>query len=159
MICTKFDEYFEWLGLIKREAPWVVELSNGEVVYQDDYRGEYLLFKGEYGHDNRRSWDILKDYISANNLYIHKMYLKNYNNIVEPLPLDADGYFFKKGALGKLFSSTTRQYAIIGYYDKATKKTKTFKYALPDLLLVEFDERIVDINTPSLILRKEYNSV
>lgn len=151
-VCKEKDIYFEWLAYIRREGHFSAQLANGEIIFQDDYRAEC-----EHNTlpvpDLSKSWDRLRRYLKQEKVWIKNLWLQNLNNIVKPLPDDADGYFFKKGAIGQLFADHSRQFYIIGYLDLRTKTVKTFKYGVPELLLLETEERDIKMDDPCLIVR------
>jgi hypothetical protein len=155
-LCTTKDIYFEWLAYIRREAHFSALLSNGEVIYQDDYRAECEHNKEPIPVPDK-AWDRLRSYISQNNLWIKNIRLQNLDNVVEPLPDDAHGFFFKKGAIGALFSQQLSHFYIIGYVDLKTKTVKTFKYGVPELLLLETEERPLKKDDSCVILRPGLN--
>jgi len=66
---------------------WVVELDNGESVYQDDERP---------GISPASAWQRLKQYVADNSLSIVRMKLvfRSHEEEIEP----ADGYFYCKAA-------------------------------------------------------------
>lgn len=151
-LCTSKDIYFEWLAYLKREAHWSASLTSGDTIYEDDYREECP-------HNTlpipsiSKAWDRLRIHVSKENVWIKNLWLQNLDNVVKPLPDDADGYFFKKGAIGQLFADYSRHFYIIGYLDIRKKIIKTFKYGVPELLLLETEDRKVDMSDPCLIVR------
>lgn len=151
-VCKEKDIYFEWLAYIRREGHWSTRLTNGEVVYQDDYRAE-CEHNTQPVPNLAKAWDRLRIYLKDSNVWIKNLWLQNLDNVVKPLPDDADGYFFKKGAIGQLFADYSRQFSIIGYLDLRAKVIKTFKYAVPELILLETEERPIKLDDPSLIVR------
>lgn len=152
MVCKEKDVYFEWLAYIRREAHFSAQLDNGEIIFQDDYRAECEHNTQEVPQEPK-AWERLRGYVKQNGIWIKNLWLQNLDNIVKPLPDEADGYYFKKGILGQLFSDHTRHFYIIGYLDLRTKKVKAYKYGVPELLLLETDEREVKIDDPCLIIR------
>lgn len=143
MICNLYDKnYFE------DKSIWVVELSNGEIVYQDDGKNSDI----EYS-----AWIRLKTYILENNLTIKKMYIRFRSNIIYPLEDNAEGYFFSIGIIGMMSSSDNINFYIVG----SLKKDKVYikKIKVPELIV--FDEEERDANKCSdnqLILNKKENN-
>lgn len=126
------------LDLYERQTRWVVELNNGERVYQDDNRP---------GMDPPQAWLRLKNYCESNGLKITGMWIQFRTNIVE-LPKNALGYFFSKGVSGIAFSedSTYETYnvgTLIG------DRVHCITYRCPELIierdrLRELDDRMVE---------------
>jgi len=151
-VCTTKDIYFEWLAYIRREAHFSALLTNGQTIFQDDYRAECEHNK-EPIPTEPKAWDRLRSYVNENKIWIKNLRLQNIDNVVEPLPDDAHGYYFKKGAIGALFSDAVNHFYIIGYVDLAKKIVKTFKYGVPELMLLETEDRELKKGDPCVILR------
>jgi hypothetical protein len=79
-ICTIPDEYTED-GLITQ---WVAELTDGQVVYRDDFRP---------GCSPPIAWTRLKQYCEHYGLGVKRLWLKNRDHFETPVPNDAEGYY------------------------------------------------------------------
>lgn len=96
-ICKVVDEHVQ-------DLRWVVELDNGEVIYQDDFRP---------GLEQPSAWIRLGDYVRENNLKIVGMEFQFRSHKVV-LERDAEGYYFAKGALGFAGASETYHHFVAG---------------------------------------------
>lgn len=87
-VCKELDEYI----FDKDETIWIVKLSNGEKIYQDD---------GRYG-TNDKAWLRLKKYCYLNELNIENVSI-NFRSHTEFLfENDGDGVFFRRGILAQI---------------------------------------------------------
>lgn len=80
-LCTQPDEFLE------EKAIWIVTLSDGTKVYQDDDRP---------GVDEPSAWIRLGHYLREAGLGIVGMELRFRSHVV-PLPSDVPGYYFARG--------------------------------------------------------------
>lgn len=140
MICKTFDkEYFE------EKTYWIVELSNGETVYQDDGKNENC---------EHSAWIRLKKYIEDNNLSINKFYVRFRSNIIYPLQENCDGYFFSIGIIGMMSSEENVNFYILGYV--LNNKVMIKKIKIPELIVFDEEEReISNCSEQQLILNKK----
>ena len=120
MICKVKDEYIN-------EIPhWIVILSNGETIYQDDRHGN--------------SWLYLKNYVINNELKIERLCLEFRSNMVETLR-NQDGYFFINKASKNFYGQESLMY-IIGYLKDCVVYTES--YEIPSLVLMESGSRTME---------------
>lgn len=105
------------------QAHWVAQLSNGELIYQDDNR------PGKYPES---AWLRLKKYIEDNQLKIDNLWLRFRSNQVKCLPEKAEGYYFCKAAGGMLGSTLTVHCYMLGYLTK--DKIVVYSYKVPELM-------------------------
>lgn len=137
---------FEYDDYISENTCFVAALSDYSVVYGDDFR---------YGK-NDFAWRRLKKYCEQNNLCVVKLNLRLRSHwVVTPLPENAEGYWFRLGALCNLANGQTQLMYKVGYTDGA--KLYKFGYTSPELELQEEETMVVDLdlNDESLILRGE----
>lgn len=87
-VCKYLDEFI----IDKDETIWVVELSNGEKIYQDD---------GRYGFYDK-AWLRLMDYCYNNNLKILKLWITFRSHTEFIFENDGDGIFFRQGILAQI---------------------------------------------------------
>lgn len=118
-----------------REAIWVAELDNGEIIYQDDYRPEF-----DQQDVTNKAWNRLKRYCLSKNLKIVDMYLKFWDNEVRPLPRNCSCYYFKR-RFGGVAGGFQQKYMILGFYQEDLDRFKIFCYTIPELQLFEVEER------------------
>ena len=117
-LCTTFDEFIE-------DKPiWIVKLSNGETIYQDDYR-PYIY--------PQSAWLRLSNFIKVNpGIKIVELYLKFRSHYESPLEKNEDGYFFSKKASTTWDSPITTGSYLIGYLKNEVVKIQEWK--VPELL-------------------------
>ena len=128
MICTYYDkEYFE------NKTCWVVELSDGTIIYQDDGKDLNL----EYS-----AWIRLKQYLQENNLKINHIFVKFRSNVLDIIPKNKEGYFFSIGIIGMMSSTQNVNFYLIGYIED--NKVNIKKIRVPELIV--FDEEVRDIS-------------
>jgi hypothetical protein len=114
-----------------RKPVWIANLSNGEVLYQEDYNGE----------DEPIAWLRLKKKIESEGLKIENFGLKYCDNEVWLGP--AEGYYFTNGAAAYMHGPTF-YLKNIGKIENNKLKVRT--YRCPELLLVDEDEREINEN-------------
>lgn len=107
------------------DARWEAVLSDGRRAIMDD---------GRAGLSVNSAWLRLKAYLADNpSLRINELLVRFRSHVVSPLPRDAAGYVFLKGALGSpSFTKTVDQF-LIGFLDD-TNQVVYVKYNLPELL-------------------------
>ncbi len=130
MVSKERDEYIND-AFNKRDAIWIVKLSNGEYIYQDDNRP---------GIQPNSAWVRLKQYCEKNNLKIVSFDIEFRSNKIE-FPRNADGYFFSRAIGAWLGESSNEQFAV-GVIDKNQVHIQYFQ--IPELYLIREDKR--DIN-------------
>lgn len=101
-VCTKIDPYVGEFS--DGNAMWVVELSDGEVVFQDD---------GRPGVKEHSAWIRLREHCEDNDLYIKSMKIKFRSNEIE-IGTGDEGYYFCKGVSGQMFGGSTRHLYMAG---------------------------------------------
>ena len=117
---TKLLDYYRHSHKEVDDVVWGVELSNGEIVYQNP-------------EEETPSWFSLKDYLKENNLLITRMWIQFREN-VQHLPPNRDGYYYCKGAAGSPVSPT-EQYYVVGFLG-GTTIYKSW-YHVPALVITE----------------------
>lgn len=140
MLQTKDPAYYFSLYHNHLEANWKAVLSNGEVWYQADHiRGD--------------SWAQLQEYCAANKLTLEHFVLEFYDNVLNILPPNAEGYFFRRGILSEIMSESLgdnistpfqgkrSKTFIIGYWKDGLLYTYVVK--IPELLVM-FGEEVRD---------------
>tara|TARA_R110002020_G_scaffold406830_1_gene616979 strand:- start:739 stop:1191 length:453 start_codon:yes stop_codon:yes gene_type:complete len=118
-VTKELDSYVNQYG--DNNPIWIVTLSNGETVYQDDDRPEV---------EPASAWLRLKTYCQENDLHIESMKIKNRSNVVET-NAGADGYFFCKGAGGYMFGEETFLSFSIGTLENGELKVR--RWSLPEI--------------------------
>lgn len=135
-ICTVDDEF------IRDNMRWVVVLSNGKTVYQDDNRP---------GLEEPSAWIRLRNYCKSKNVFITEMWLQFRSNRILIEPKNAAGYFFVKSAWGVWGDDVTYQAYVMGVVVGNEIRTTTWK--IPELEPVQTDTRPLDSDSLCLILR------
>lgn len=120
------------------EAYWVAELSNGETIYQDDYRD---------GVNPPSAWERLGIYCSEKNLDILKLSVK-WRSQNFTIGQTTDGFFFCRSILGNINSKDSIHYYILGTLQNGV--LRTVKYRVPDMAKCE--EEVRDENTAGICL-------
>jgi|15BtaG_2_1085339.scaffolds.fasta_scaffold00003_134 hypothetical protein len=139
-ICTEPDQYVN--DRFEGHTHWIIELSNGQTVYQDEDRPD---------HDPS-AWVRLKNHCQENNIHIVKMYLR-FRSHKEFLPDNAQGYFFVKVARGNWGSTKTLHKYIVGHIDD-DGILHTTKYRIPELLPENHERRKWKPEDLSVIVKK-----
>lgn len=120
---------------------WIVTLSNGETVYQDDDRPDAIPAS---------AWQRLGNYCRDNGIYITSMKIKNRSH-VETVGEGGDGYYFCKAAGKFLFDGRTDHSFIVGVLDNG--KLRVRKWNLPEIVPEEFEDRKAIDTDPCLIAK------
>lgn len=129
MVCTQEDDFTEECR-DKALARWVVELSDGTKVYQDDNRPSL---------QEKSAWKRLNLYLRERYLNIINIWLEfRSNSVTDIVPKNARGYFFCKKLSCDMGEKERNNY-VIGYIEGDKIKTKT--YQVPELILIEVGER------------------
>jgi len=102
MICTERDDFI--VQYQEMMPSWTVVLNSGLIVYQDDGRPDI---------EPRSSWERLYNYCQKTGDHIVDMSIQFRTNRY-PLPPNADGYYFSKGARGGFGMSKTMQLFFVG---------------------------------------------
>ncbi len=108
------------------EANWKILLSDGSIVYQDDVSS---------------TWSNLQEYCREKRVWPIHLTLEYYDNVLNILPPNAEGYFYRQGILTEFMCSMMggdaplqgrrSKTAIIGYFKEDTLFTYTIM--LPEL--------------------------
>lgn len=125
-ICTECDNFIR--DYQEMNPHWIVWLSSGLAVYQDDGRPGF----------SKSAWERLHDYCKENNDYIVDMSF-GFRDNKRSLPSKADGYFFCKGAMGCFGMKKTIQHYIVGTL-KDNKLVVT-RWRVPEMFEQETEQR------------------
>jgi hypothetical protein len=141
-ICTNEDPFVYALQDEKRTAVWVADLSDGTIVYMDD---------GRPGLE-RSAWLRLCKHCRQKGLWVKRLHVKFRSNRADPLPLDAQGYYFSHMALGGFGFTDTLQFYLIGAL--TNQKVRLYKIQVPELIIAECEDRSLgEIYQEALISR------
>lgn len=137
MVSFEFDPFIK----DKDKTIWIATLSDGRVVYEDEYRPEYT----EY-----RAWIRLGQFCKENNLYVKKMSIK-FRSHIEEMKESDEGYFFRRGALGShgAIKKTTRHFYLTG--PVICGKIHVENWLVPELILEESEVRDIEGNRDGII--------
>lgn len=129
-VCTALDKWMEdtWV----HSTRWIVELSNGETVWQDD---------GRPGMEES-AWVRLKNYCEANDLKIKNLKLKFRNNMPDVVYEGGDFFFSKLLRASFISSKGTAKndhFYLIGVTEG--DKVHIDKWLVPALVVEESFER------------------
>lgn len=136
-ITTKIDDFIR----DKDSTIWIVKLSNGLTVYQDDDR-EGL---------EPSAWIRLGNYCRENKVSIVEMSIK-FRSHEELVGSNAEGYFFRRAILGGIGLNRkekpiNRHYFLVGILKDGQVHVK--KWQVPEIHLIEEDVR--DPNDENLV--------
>ena len=143
----KQDDWFT-----QEEAHWVVDLSNGERIWQDDNRPE--IFPAS-------AWLRLRQYLEETSADIIRMFIQFRSHIEFPLPENAEGYYFAKGSLAFLEDNSTMNLAVLGYLDN--EKGYITQWDLPTLTRIGTEvrslEQVMAGGPEHLIINRRANGI
>ena len=139
-VSKSLDGYVNQYG--DKNPMWIVELSNGETIYQDDERP---------GKEPSSAWKRLKTYCEKNDVHIVNMKIKNRSN-VQDIGSNHDGYFFCKSAGAFMFGDETIHSFIIGTLDEGRLRVR--KWVTPEMSPDRLEERNPFANPECLITKK-----
>ena len=139
-VSKKLDSYVNVYG--DNNPMWIVELSNGETVYQDDDRP---------GIEPASAWKRLNTYCDAHDVHVVKMNVKNRSHM-ENVGEGDDGYFFCKCAGAFLFGDETEHSFVVGKLNDG--KLFTRKWRMPEVIPESVEERNVVESLEFLITKK-----
>lgn len=140
MLSIKDPTYFLPLYHHHLEGNWKALLSNGQIFYQADYL-------------NGDSWAMLQDYCKENSLRLEHFVLEYHDHVLNILPPNAEGYFFRRGIISEVmceslgdgvstpFQGKRSKSFIIGYYKDGL--LYTYQVKIPELEVM-FGEEIRD---------------
>ncbi len=140
-VAKQLDSYVNQYG--DQNPMWVVKLSNGETVYQDDDRPE---------REPQSAWARLKIYCEENGIHITNMKIKNRSN-VQDVGSDFDGYFFCKCAGAYMFGDNTIHSFVVGGLNDG--KLRVRKWVMPEMTPERFEDRDIKKSQECLIVKKE----
>jgi hypothetical protein len=116
-LCEFEDEVI--INNLEGHARWVVELSNGLKIYQDDFR-QYEEFKDELYYS---TWSRLRHYCYSERIDIVGMYLQfrtNRHNLAQ----NADGYYFCKSILAAFGMPENHHFFVTGVVKMIRKRLR-----------------------------------
>jgi hypothetical protein len=128
-----------------REKPiWGAELSNGEIVYQDDERP---------GYEPAIAWRRLRGYCLTGNIYLKNLWLQYFSHKISALPSNVPGYFFSFKNVFLLDSKSNFDYYMIGIVSGDSVIIQNYK--IPELLYHGYTIRRVEkCDEESIIWKK-----
>jgi len=135
-ICTVDDDF------VKYSPRWVAILSDGKIVYQDDFRP---------GIKEPSAWLRLKKYCEDHSVNITEFWLQFRSNR-QLIGQGADGYYFVKSAFGVWGNPDTYHGCVCGIYKDG--KVSAIHWKIPEIIPLSSETREVEITSPSLILTK-----
>ena len=118
-------------------AVFVARLSDGSVVYQDDWLDkvqEPTLIR-------------LATYLRASDLRLVGLSIKFQTEWFCPLPDNAPAYYFAKG-IGAMMGGPVQSFVVLG---SGWPETRVYQCSTPDLMLMYSEMRLVDENDPRII--------
>ena len=127
MLCNVEDDFSR--DYYENNPRWVVVLSNGESVFQDD---------GRPGVEPRSAWERLHNYCKDNNLHIQSMSIMFRSNR-QALPSNMDGYYFSKGSRGAFGFPKTMQLFFVGILNNGKLEVSCWK--VPEMVKEKTEER------------------
>lgn len=113
-------------------AIWVVTLTDGSVIYQDD--------------ESSVSWLSLQS--TMGDRRIRSVRLKFRTEWFCGVPEESAGYYYSKG-VGGVVGGSSRHFITIGYV--IGKVLRTVQVSVPDLQVISSDERPIPVDDPRYI--------
>jgi hypothetical protein len=125
MLCFSEDDFVRDKQ-DKGEAVFLVVLSDGSVVYQDD---------GRPNNEPHQTWFRLKSYLETTGKRICNLGIKFRSRVVWPLPSNQLGYFFSKAIMAIWDSKESLSMYLIGHL--TTSGIRVQRWKVPELFLVD----------------------
>ncbi len=128
-LCKSEDDF------ITEKLRWVITLSNGETIYQDDDRP---------GEEQAKAWIRLRDYVKLNKVDIVDFKIQFCSHIEQAANPNAEGYYFARKVGAFAFSGeaeNTMYYYVVG--ELRDGKIYTTQWSVPEILRVGSDVRDV----------------
>ena len=131
MVCQIEDQY------VSERVKWIVQLSDGTYVFQDDER------PGVYPYS---AWTRLKNHLKGSNKFIVRMHLEFRSNRKENAAMaNAQAYFFCKQAIGSIGmgeKDTIGCYLVGNLHENGLVIVQ--QYRVPELILAGEEYRNLD---------------
>ena len=125
------DDYVRELQDDRKTAVWKAKLSDGRVVYMDD---------GRPGMEPSSAWLRLRRLVEETGVRVVGLSLQFRSHQQENiLPADAEGYFFRKSALGFPTGTDTIESYLVGHLTEGRLFVQ--RWRVPELVMVEEQER------------------
>lgn len=128
---------------IRNYLTWIASLSNGQTAFQKDEHPDM-----EFSN----SWLGLKKYCEDNQIYVKDLYLR-FRDHLEPIAKNADGFFFIKSILGNITGYCQNFYHTGAYYE-GKNHIKVDKWLIPEILVLEHQDRLIDETVLPSLIRK-----
>lgn len=122
MLSFSEDEFIREQQLAHKQVIWIAELSDGRSVYQDD------------GREPEPAWIRL----SRSGLSIVSLRLQFRRNVVDPLPKNAEGYFYSRG-MTAVMGGGCYPFVVIGAC--AGEDVHVVRYRVPELEKIDEEVR------------------
>ena len=117
-ICTNKEDKF-----LKEKTIWVASLSDGAVVYQDDYR---------QGREPGSAWLRLKTHVEENGLHIEKISIR-FRSHTEEVP-EGEHYHFSR-SIGCIVGEDQEDYFVFGICNEGRMIRKW--YLIPSIIITK----------------------
>jgi hypothetical protein len=142
-LVSKFED--DWLReRFESHSRWIVELSNGERIIQDDGRPNVYP---------ESAWLRLCNYCDLNGIYIENMYLQ-FRSHIEQVGRGKDGYYFCRSVLGSLADNSNIHMFNVGVTEG--DGINVTKWRVPELIPFGNEVRTIDECKEFLICRSEF---
>lgn len=142
MSVSGYDAYVECLEDEKVMAVWFATLSNGQVVYQDDFRP---------GQTPPKAWDRLATYVAGSGLSITNLGMQFRTHVIHNIvPPNAQGYYYRGAALRSIDTPNTINLVLVGALVDGVLDVETWH--TPELILFDQETRDPSESEGSLIL-------
>lgn len=143
-LCLEEDFFLE------EKTIWVVELSDGKTVYQDDHRD---------GLSEPIAWKRLRSYCEENATHIESMKLKfrSHSELVGHEVKDISGRYFSYGITKNITGDDSYEYYIAGYV--VGENLVCHWYKIPEIIKCDTKTRKIterDLKNPSLIINQTH---
>lgn len=132
VISSEVSKVLDDFILDKDKTFWYVKLSNGETVYQDDFR---------YGEKDI-AWYRLKEYCKINSLSVLEIFIRFRSHTEKVITNDGDGVFFRNKVLGNMSNHRNTYFFLFGVIKNGNIHVD--HWIVPEIIYEETDDRPIE---------------
>jgi len=138
-LCFEEDDYTR--SKFYEEPRWVAHLSDGRRVISDDNRPGLL---------EPRAWLRLREFVFATGINVVGLDISFRSRVQDPLPRNADGYFFCRGVLASPCGAKIHRF-VVGHL-QPDGWILAQSWNVPELTQAEVDFRRVESVKPEMLI-------